>query len=269
MKKRLLLIVLSFVLIIGFIWISNADYQISAKNKIRIDELMKIVESEWEKETTFWQIDRYKKIVDSFSILKNNFAWDQKEMIWYLVYLFENKLLQLKEMSVNQNDVVKNIDWDKVQKTILQWHNEERKQLWLKEYKINEKLNYSALVWADNLAKKNIKSNTHTRNPGDWYYNYDKILSWFNGLWINFDYKATAFTESVAYQVYSCNKSDCTQDMINALKKWFDFWMSEKWKASKPHYNAIVHNTFSDLWFWVAISGKWYWIVVHYGVNVK
>jgi hypothetical protein len=64
-----------------------------------------------------------------------------------------------------------------------------------------------------------LNYSTHKRESSDGYYNYDSILNWFNGLGINFDYKLTAFTENIAYNYYSCNKSDCTQDMITALKK--------------------------------------------------
>lgn len=268
MKKFFFIFIFGFVFL-NFLWFTNAEYPVSEKVKTRIDGIMSIVEKQRGEKSIYRQMDRYQNIVNSFSFLKNNLDGEQKEMIWYLVYLFENKLIKLKEMSINQSDILKNVDRDRVQEEILRWHNEERNKLWLSDYIINDKLNYSALVWADNLAKNNRKSSTHTRTPWDWYYNYDKILSWFNNLWIDFDYKRTAFTENVAYQVYSCNKSDCTQDMINALKKWFDFWMSEKGRSYRPHYNAISSNIFTDMWFGVWISGKWYWIVTHYGINVK
>jgi hypothetical protein len=87
-------------------------------------------------------------------------------------------------------------------------------------------------------------------------------------LWITFDYNKTAFTENIAYQYYVCNKSDCTQDMINALKKWFDFFMKEK-SDKGSHYRAIVHEYFDQLWFWVATNWKYYWVVTHYGINVN
>lgn len=267
MKKFFSLILSGMILFFGmgsFVW---AEYQVSQENKWKVDMVMQAVESQWGKEDIFWQIERYQKIVDSFSKIK--LSWDQKEMIDYLVHLFEGKLTELKKSMLSQSDLIKNVNWDEVEKTILNWHNEERIKLWLEPYKINKKLNHTATVWANELARMVKKSNTHTRKAWDGYYNYNKILSWFNEYGVSFDYKLTAFTESVAYQSYSCNKDDCTQDMITALKKWFDFWMSEKWKSSRPHYNAIVSNVFTDLWFGVGVSGNLYWIVAHYGINVK
>ena len=266
MKRLLFIFTFGFVFL-NFLWFTNAEYQVSEKIKIRMDGMMSMVAHQRWDENITWQLDRYQKIINSFSNIK--LQWEQKEMIWYLLYLFNNKVNQLKQMPSSQNETIKNVDRSKVQDEILKWHNDERKSIWLSEYKINDKLNYTANIWAENLARLNKKSSTHTRNSGDWYYNYDKILSRFNNLWVTFDNKLTVFSESVAYQYYSCNKDDCTQEMISALKKWFNFWMSEKWRSYRPHYNAISSNIFTDMWFGVWVSGKWYRVVVHYGVNVN
>jgi len=90
---------------------------------------MSIVEKQRGEKSIYRQMDRYQNIVNSFSFLKNNLDGEQKEMIGYLVYLFENKLIKLKEMSINQSDILKNVDRDRVQEEILRWHNEERNKL--------------------------------------------------------------------------------------------------------------------------------------------
>ncbi len=127
-------------------------------------------------------------------------------------------------------------------------------------------MNFSSLEWAQKLAKQNYS--THKRLSSDWHYNYTSILNWFGDLWIKFDYNWTAFSENIAYQYYSCTKSDCTQDIINAIKKWYNFFLSEK-PYNWPHYRAIAHPYFDEIWVGVALVGKRYWVVSHYGINVK
>jgi len=227
-----------------------------------------VVEKQRWVNSTISQINKYQKIINSFSKIK--LTWEWKEMIWYLLYLFEEKVEELKEQIVTQDELITNVDRDKVQETWLEWHNAERRNLWLDEFKTSESLNFSSLEWAQHVAKLNNTTDriNHKRLPNDPYYSYYSILNWFNWLWIDFDYNGTAFSENIAYQYYSCTKSDCTNEMISAIKKWFDFWMSEK-SYNGAHYRAISHPYFEEIWFWVALIGKRYWVVSHYGVNVK
>ena len=265
MKKLYYLIIalISFSLLLSA---SHAGYNVSSKIKNRIDTVMTVVEKQWWSESTIAQINKYQKIVDSFGRIK--FNWEAEEMIWYLWYLFENKIDELQEEIVTQNELISNVDWNKVQDAWVSWHNEERASLWLDPYKINESLNFSSLVWAQNLAELNYS--THARQSSDnWEYNYYSMLDRFNWLWIDFNYKLTAFSENIAYQYYSCNKSDCTSEMIAALKKWYNFFLNEKYKTYKLHYNAIIHPVFDEIGVWVALVGKRYWVVSHYGVNVE
>ena len=248
-----------------FFWFSFAS-NISAENKNRIDTIMSVVQKQWGSDTIFSQISKYEKVINSFSKVQfqNN---DQKEMVEYLLECFQDKLQSLKNQVKTQDEIISNVDRNKVQETWLSWHNEERKNLWLDPYKINPSLNYSALIRAQELADKSRTSNTHSRDSSYWY-SYSKIMDRFNDLWITFNYKSTAFTENVAYQSYTCKKSDCTSEMISALKKWFDFFMKEK-SYNWSHYRAIAHEYFDQLWFGVATNGKYYRVVTHYAINVK
>lgn len=266
MRKRIVVLVIIGLLGICLLWVEKveAGYNVSGKIKNRIDTVMSIVEKEWNWYSTIAQISKYQKIVNSFE--KIRLSGEAKEMIWYLSYLFENKIEELKEDIITQDELIGNVDWNEVGEKWLEWHNAERRKLWLDEYDLNESLNFSSLEWAKHLAELNYS--THKRKSSDGYYNYSSILSWFNDLWIDFDYKLTAFSENTAYNYYKCTKSDCTNDMISALKKWFDFWMSEKsWNWS--HYRAIAHPYFEEIGFGVALVGKRYWVVSHYGVNVE
>lgn len=253
-------------LLLFLLWISFAN-NISETNKSKIDKIMMVVDRQWWNEETFSQISRYEKIINSFSKLRLEDK-DQKELITYMVECFQDRVNALKSQVLTQDQSISNVDRNRVKEEWLAWHNYERENLWLKPYKINSTLNYSALIRAQELAHNWRTSYTHSRDSLYGKYDYDKILNWFNNLWITFDYKKTAFTENIAYQYYVCNKSDCTQDMINALRKGFDFFMKEK-PYNGSHYRAIVHEYFDQLWFWVATNWKYYWVVTHYGINVN
>ena len=244
---------------------------VSQKNRETAEIIMTALEKNFSKETVIGQISKYEKLINAFWMVKfrdNN----QREMITYLVECLKKKVNKLKSQVETQDQVISNVDRDRVQRDWLSWHNEERENLWLKPYKINSTLNYSSLIRAQELAHNLRTWYTHSRDSLYDSYNYDKILNWFNNLWITFNYKRTAFTENITYQYYVCNKSDCTQEMINALRKWFDFFMKEKSydrKHDGPHYRAIAHEYFDQLWFWVATNWKYCWVVTHYGINVK
>ena len=264
MKKfqKLFLLWILIQLFFSFSFASN----VSPANKAKIDNILTVVERDRSKETIVNQISKYEKFIKAFSKVsfKDN---EQKEMIKYLVKCFQKKIDYLKTQVKTQDQSISNVDRNRVKEERLAWHNEERKNLWLEPYKTNSSLDYSALIRAQELANNLRTSNTHSRDSS-YGYSYDKILNWFNNLWITFDYKSTAFTENIAYQYYVCKKSDCTQDMINALRKGFDFFMKEK-SYNGSHYRAIVHEYFDQLWFWVATNWKYYWVVTHYGINVN
>jgi hypothetical protein len=52
------------------------------------------------------------------------------------------------------------------------------------------------------------------------------------------------------------------------MKSTFSFFMREKWSAYQPHYQAIVSKQFTSLGLGIAVSGKKYYLVSHYGKNV-
>ena len=161
-----------------------------------------------------------------------------------------------------------NVDMGKVRATRLSRHNTERTGLWLSTYTGSAKLNATAQKRAEYLAS--INKATHVRNPSDGYYNYSSIKARFTGQKINFPKEKSGipnFTENLAYQTYKCTKSDCTQDLIDALKKWFTFFMSEK-KYKGPHYKAIINKQFKIVGMWVGVIGTRYYVVTHYVTQI-
>lgn len=197
-----------------------------------------------------------------------------------------NMLNQIeKENTKNQNysnkstsdlphlsDNFSNINEQRVRDTILSRHNEERNNVWVNPYSYNLDLEWSATTRANNLANSHKTSNLHPRNAWDWYYNYNSILNRFSSLWIKFPASikwAASFSESIWYGTYKCSKSDCTDDLITAVKKtWTNLIMKEK-TSKGSHYNAAVMKHFTQMWAWIAIdrSNNRYYLVLHYGVE--
>lgn len=170
------------------------------------------------------------------------------------------------------SDNLPNIDVQKVRNAILSWHNEERASLWRSAYKYSLDLEWSATTRANNLAISGKTKNLHARTASDWYYNYNSMTNWFSNLWITFwntPKWAAAFSETVWRNVYKCNKSDCTDELITAIKKTWT-WLIIKEKASNgSHYKAAVMKHFTQMWAWIAIdkSNNRYYLVIHYGVD--
>lgn len=170
------------------------------------------------------------------------------------------------------SDNLWNINEQKVREAILSWHNQERKSLWYNTYRYNLDLEWSATLWANILADSGKTSNLHLRNIGDGYYNYDSMLNRFSNLWINFPksiWWGASFSESIWYNTYKCSKSDCTEDLISAIKKTRTWLIMKEKNSMGSHYKAVIMKHFTQMWVWVAIdrSHNRYYIVFHYWVD--
>ena len=221
---------------------------------------MIVVERDWGKEPIVNQISKYEKFIKAFwnVSFKDN---DQKEMIMYLVECFQKKVNSLKSQLKTQEEIISNVDRNRVKEEWLSWHNEERSKKWLELYTYNENLNYTSLIRAQQIASEQRKTwSTHARKSSDWYRNTESIREWFANLWVNVVY----FSESNAYGYYNCKKSDCTQEMIDALRKCF-----ERTLLDSTHRPAVVSSTFDQIWFWVATNWTYLWLTTHYWKNMK
>lgn len=159
-------------------------------------------------------------------------------------------------------------NFKKVKQTWINWHNEVRNSLKLPNYVENPKLDETAHIRSKTMKLKN-KTN-HKRHPNDSYYDYWKIADWMksHGVVCKNIHRAT-FSESIAYRTFYCHKQDCTYDLINAMRKSFDFYMSEKWKKWAPHYRWIVHPLFRQIWVGIELKKIWknswkYFLTTHY-----
>ncbi len=193
---------------------------------------------------------------------------DKQPIALYLKSAFQQNLSELDTPTAPSEGSysIPNVDMQAVRDAWLGWHNEARARKWLYVYKWSPELEITAHNWSVYLASLN--ASTHKRKASDWYYNYTSILEWFNNQWVYFVGNWTSFTENIAYQYYSCNSADCTQNLISAIKKWFDFFMSEE-SYNWAHYRGIMHGSFTRLGMGIAFIGKRYWIVTHYSKEIK
>lgn len=259
MKKCMCIAILA-VLLTLFVGQSFA-VNISPTNKSRVDSVIAVVEQQKSSESLAAQLAWYEKVVNSFSKVTLQ-AWDQKEMIEYLLECFQQKINALKSQVTTQNEVIWNVDWDRVKQEWLAWHNYEREQKGLAPYTYNETLNFTALNWAQQIANEQRKTwGTHVRQAWDGYYKTESIRNRFANLWVDVVY----FSESNAYGYYNCSKSDCTQEMIDVLKKCFNRTFLDKW----THYRAVISSTYDQIWLWVAKNWNYVWLTTHYWSNVK
>lgn len=166
-------------------------------------------------------------------------------------------------------DVPSNIDMDRVRTTWLKWYNDARAKAGLSAYTYNNQLNRSAIVWSEASEDKGYMD--HKRNPGDGYYDYWKITAWFKDLGLEFrNVYGVTHTENIGWGPYKCSKSDCTDDLLSAIKYTFDFYMAEKGTNYTAHYESVMNKYFKEIGLGIAIdekAGKYY-LTVHYGTEI-
>ena len=166
--------------------------------------------------------------------------------------------------------IIPKVDLTKVRDVWLWLHNTERIKLWLTSFTYSSALEWTASTWANHLAF--LGKATHQRKNTDGYYSYTSIKTWFEDQWIVFATQEKngqwVFTENLWRGYYTCKKNNCTDDLIKAIKTTRSFFMSEKGKSYRPHYNAIVGD-FSTIGLWIAIKGNKYYLVSHYTQDLK
>lgn len=161
-----------------------------------------------------------------------------------------------------------NIDMSRVREAWMNWYNTERRKQGLHDYTYNNELNRSAYIWSEFSNQRGYID--HKRPGTTAYYDYNAITAWFADLGLIFEniYRVT-HTENIGSGFYRCDSSDCTQDLIDALRPTFDFYMGEVNDAYRPHYNSVMNSYFNIIGLGISIAedGKLY-ITVHYGTRL-
>lgn len=247
----------------SFLCITWAQEAISPDMKQRVDTAFQMLEQRRGN-----QISRYARFHDAIVQFRPRLSDVSKlPVLDYLDQLTTQKIQQLTTSSqVSIPWVVRSI----VTSIWLQRINSERISVWLTQLVYDSRLEKTAQERSEHC--KSINSATHERNPWDGYYNYNSISKRFADRWLVFkNVYSMTFSENLGWWVYSCSTTDCTQKLITATKSTRDFFMAEKTKSIKPHYNTIVGKYFTRVWIGIALdpSTKKYFFTAHYGTDIQ
>ena len=253
--------------------IIKKNYILTSSDKIIINKIVyKIEKSIQEK----WLLYRNSLSSKIWNLLE---SWKYSFRLTSILEELVNRINWIKiineEVSVEQENIVlnttyklENIDIWKVKSAWLSWYNSVRKDLWEKPYSYNSKLEQTALDWSK--TSKTGGDITHKRNPWDYYYDYNKITSWFADRWVVCkNINRITHTENIWRWQYSCNDGECTDELTNAIKSTFNFYMSEKNESYKAHYESIIQPYFTIMWLWIELDEikNWYfkyYLTVHF-----
>ncbi|MBI5414415.1 S-layer homology domain-containing protein [Candidatus Peregrinibacteria bacterium] len=166
-------------------------------------------------------------------------------------------------------DPIFHVDMEKVRKVWLEWINAERATQNLSPYTYNNQLNRTAFLWSKFSADRGFID--HKRPGQTAYYDYAIILEWFRNLGLDFEnvHRAT-YSENIGWGIpFSCDATDCTQDMIDLTRYTFDFYKNEKGKEYKPHYDSIMNPYFTEIGMGIAVnSDQKVFITTHYATKI-
>lgn len=165
----------------------------------------------------------------------------------------------------------KRIDVQRVRTTWFSWINEVRAKASLPAYSHDRQLDRTANDWARTM--RDTGSMSHKRNPGDPYYDYWKIDQWFVDREIEVkNVNRVTHTENIGGGYMSCDENECTDELIEALRPTFDFYMGEVNKApgtlARAHYESVMNKTFKSIGFGIALSGNKVYSATHYVTEI-
>lgn len=163
------------------------------------------------------------------------------------------------------------IDMALLRKTWLKWNNDLRIQAGLNAYMLEPELDWSAQNWSDRA--KRLGTISHKRDDSTAYYDYKKILTWFNNLGLEFkNAHGTTMTENIGWGIYKCpaDGSDCTPAMTKAIRTTFDFYVGEKGKKSDAHWRSLMQKDFKEIGLGLALDRvkHKYYLTIHYATAI-
>lgn len=247
--------------------VENTGYQLTSADRLLVNKFVYkmniIIQQKWL---------AYKNLL--VNKLSNFLAdWKYSTRLIAVLEEIKNQISKIEIVSEKQEESVKyvlnntydleNIDISRVKNTWLGWYNDVRSDLWKKAYSYDSTLEKTALDWSQRSADRG--EITHKRNEGDDYYDYDIITSWFKdrGVVCKNIYWVT-HTENIWYWSFSCNDSECTDELIGWIRSTFDFYMWEKYKSYQPHYESIINSYFTKIWLWIELEEQSNWNYKYY-----
>ncbi len=197
------------------------------------------------------------------------------EMVWRIVEEKHNLTAGNKSQIEDEpcygigDDLPSNFDMDEVRETWLSWYNEVRGEMGLTLYKNNDQLARTATDWAQYMRDNKVME--HKRPGTTDYYDYWAITDWFAERGLTFaNVNRITHTENIAKSYYTCNDSDCTDEILEGLRISFDAYMAEAdgTHSTKAHYQSIVQPYFREMGMGMAFDGRYIYMATHYGTEI-
>ncbi len=195
------------------------------------------------------------------------------EMLWRLANHVQSRpsltaedVLQ-KACVESEDSFIPGVDMRRIRTEWLALYNNVRTDRGLTPYRLDSYLNRSSSIWSKRSAERGAME--HKRASDQAYYDYSAIQSWFRDLGLAFEnVHSITFTENIGRGPYTCSASDCTNELISAIRSTFDFYMGEEPKEYRPHFSAIVNPYFEIMGVGIAVQNGQYYITTHFGTRI-
>ncbi len=175
--------------------------------------------------------------------------------------------LMNKKCIQSEDSEIPNVDLRRVRETWLGWYNAERSERGLTSYTFNPYLTRSASIWSKAAAEQGFID--HARDATIAGYNYASVKQWFLDLGLDFrNVHSQTFTENIGWGPYRCNDTDCTDELLAAVRTTFDFYLGEQDLSYRPHFNAIVNPSFTITGLGLSVNGGKYYLTAHFGTDI-
>ncbi len=233
---------------------------------------------------TYWN-EWWFKVMSYFHFLRAKHPENEymQDVLWDMIDLFEwNTNQQLSNTQIGTTSLWEypwstkklvsewNFDEDLIEKTrIDRVNNDIRIPRWLTPIQSEYKLRETARDWSLSLREKWVAD--HKRFSYSWYYDYKAITKRFADRGVVFkNVNRATSTENIGRARHTCAWDDCTQKVIDDIKRIYDYFVSEE-SYNGVHWRTMVHPEFKIVWISFAIDyeNDKVFAVMHYGTALE
>ncbi|MEF2175813.1 MAG: CAP domain-containing protein [Candidatus Absconditabacteria bacterium] len=268
--KKLLLMIMITASCVGCIYAQ--DMNLSTKEQLLLSKMQLKIVGNMNK----GGIEYLEKI--ETNLLESNKKENNKLLPYLLEFLdkqkeyygIKNEDIEYNKWLEKDTNEISNIDNKKIRNLRVDRVNEERIKRGKNKLEIENKLNWTASVWSDNMMEK--IDMTHKRFSTDKYYNFESIKNWFLDKNISFKLiNSTMFCENIGVSPFRCYDGNCEEAIIEGLRKGFEMMMDEQFQDYKAHYLTIINGNFKIIGFGLSVDydkGLVFY-TAHYGTELE